>query len=108
MLDEIRSFFEALRGEPAPTWPEGVSPINPVTGENLQAVSELHWRLATQSLDELEIKIVGLYDAGEDEPALIDLMDEVVAIIRRKGELQGRVREIVQLLQTRGAQTARG
>jgi hypothetical protein len=32
MLDEIRSFFEELREEPAPAWPEGIPAIDPATG----------------------------------------------------------------------------
>jgi hypothetical protein len=31
--------------------------------------------------DDLETKIVDLYDAGGDEPELIDLIDEVVAML---------------------------
>jgi hypothetical protein len=108
MLDEIRMFFEELREAPAPTWPEGVPTINPATGEDLRAESELHWRLAMQFLDDLETKIVDLYDAGADVPAAIDLIDEVVAIIRRKDKSKElRVREIGQLMQKRGAQIAR-
>jgi hypothetical protein len=55
-----------------------------------------------QALDEMETKIVDLYDAGADVPAAIDLVDEVVAIIRRKDKPQDlRVKEIGQLLQKR-------
>jgi hypothetical protein len=104
MLDEIRSFFEELREEPAPTWPEGVSAIALATERDLRAESEHHWRLMMQSVDDLETKIVGLYEAGTDVPAAIDLIDEVVAIIRRNDKLpELRVREIGQLMQKRGA-----
>ena len=108
MLDEIRSFFEELREEPAPALPEGIPAIDPATGRDLRAESEHHWRLMMECGDDLETKIVDLYDAGADVPAAIDLIDEVVAIIRRKGEPhQTRVRDIGQLLQKRGAQIAR-
>jgi hypothetical protein len=102
MLGEIRSFFAELRDEPF-KWPEGVPAIDPVTGRDLRAESEHHWRLMMQSLDDLETKIVDLYDAGADVPAAIDLIDEVVAIIRRKVSPQERILEIGRLLQKRGA-----
>ena len=60
MLDEIRSFFAELRDAPATPWPEGVPEINLATGENLRALSELHWRLMMQSVDDLETKTVEL------------------------------------------------
>jgi hypothetical protein len=107
MLDEIRSFFEELREEPKPPWPEGVPAVNPATGEDLRTVSELHWRLMKECGDDLETKIVDLYRAGGNVPAMIDLIDEVVAIIRRKEKsLEVRVREIAQLMQTKTAQTS--
>jgi hypothetical protein len=59
-------------------------------------------------LDELEARIVEIYDAGADVPVAIELIDEVVAIIRWKSEPhEVRVREIGQLMQKRGAQIAR-
>jgi hypothetical protein len=98
MLNEIRSFFEKLREEPAPAWPEGVSAIGP-DGGDLRAESEHHWRLMMQSVDELEAKIVDLYDAGADAPVAIDLIDEVVAIIRRRDKPRDmRVQEIGRLM----------
>ena len=64
MLDEIRLFFEKLREEPAPAWPEGgVSVIGP-DGGDLRAESEQHWRLAMEAADKMEAKIIDLYDAG--------------------------------------------
>jgi hypothetical protein len=100
MLEEIRSFFEELRGPFR--WPEGLPAM--AAGMDLRAESERHWRLAMQYLDELEAKIVELYEAGADVPALIELIDEVVAIIRQKGEPHDvRVREIGRLMQARSA-----
>jgi hypothetical protein len=76
-----------------------VTPINPVTGEDLRAVSELHWRLVKQSVDNLGTKIVDLYNVSGDTPAMIDLIDEVVTIIRRKGVSRNkRVQEIGHLM----------
>jgi hypothetical protein len=106
MLEEIRSFFEELR-KPF-KWPENLSAIDPAAERELRAESERHWRLAMQYLDEMEAKIVDLYEVGADVPALIDLIDEVIAIIRRKDKPHElRVREIGQLMQKRGAQIAR-
>jgi hypothetical protein len=98
MLDEIRSFFEEQR---TPfKWPEGLPAV--VAGSDMRAESEKHWRLAMHYLDELEAKIVDLYDAGADIPAAIDIVDEIVAIIRRKSVPQDqRVREIGQLMRKR-------
>ena len=94
MLNEIRSFFEKLRQKPAPALPEGVSAIGS-DGGDLRAEPEHHWRLMMQSVDELEAKIVDLYDAGADDSAAIDLIDEVVVIIRRRDKPQDmRVQEI--------------
>ena len=71
-------------------------------GGDLRAESEQHWRLAMEAADKMEAKIIDLYDAGADVPAAIDLLDEVVAIIRRKDKPQDlRVKEIGQLLQKR-------
>jgi hypothetical protein len=104
MLNEIRAFFEELRNEPQLPWPEGVPAISPVTGEDMRARSNLHWQLAKQYGDDLETRLVDLYDAGADTPALIDLMDEVVAIIRRKDKPRDqRVREIGELMQKMAA-----
>jgi hypothetical protein len=102
MLGEIRSFFEKLREEPAPAWPKGVSAIGP-DGRDLRAESERHWRLAMEAADKMEVMIVDLYEAGADVPAAIDLIDEVVAIIRRKDKPRDlRVKEIGRLMEKWG------
>jgi hypothetical protein len=43
--------------------------IDPATGRDLRAESEHHWRLMMECGDDLETKIVDLYDAGADLPA---------------------------------------
>ena len=94
MLNETRSFFDEGR-RPAPKWPEDLPAISTVTGEDLRAQSERHWRLAMQYLDEIEAVIIGLYEEGADNSAAIDLRDGVVVIIRRKGEsYAARLKEI--------------
>ena len=101
MLDEIRSFFESLR-KPF-NWPESFPTTDPVVRE-LRAESEHHWRLSMHYLDETEAKIVEVYDAGGDVPATIDLIDEVVAVIRRKEKSpEQRFEEIARLLLARRA-----
>jgi hypothetical protein len=99
MLDEIRSFFREVGEEPAPTWPEGLSRIDPAE-RDLRAESELNWRLMMEGRYDLEFKIVDLYETRADVPAAIDLINEVIAIIRRNGEPRdARFREIWRLVQ---------
>jgi hypothetical protein len=108
MLDEIRQFFEELREQPRPRWPEGVPTIDLATGEDLRAVSESRWRFMMDCLDNLETTVIGIYNRGVDDPAAIDFIDELVAIIRRKGEPhQQRVEEIWQLARKRGPSISR-
>jgi len=104
MLDEIRTFFKEQR---APfKWPEGLPVI--AAGMDMRAESEKHWQLARYYLDEMEAKIIDLYDAGADNTAAIEIVDEVIAIIRRKGEPhQARVKAIGQLMLRRTVPNAR-
>jgi hypothetical protein len=103
MLEEIRSFFREVREEPAPTWPDCLSKIDPAE-RDLRVESELNWRLMMEARYDLEFKIVDLYDTRADVPAAIDLINEVIAIIRRNGEPRdARFREIWCLMQNSGA-----
>jgi hypothetical protein len=53
-----------------------------------------------EAADKMEAKIVELYEAGADVPAAIDLVDEVVAIIRRKDKPRDlRLKEIGRLIE---------
>jgi hypothetical protein len=98
MLEEIRRFFDEQRG-PMPKWPERLPAISPITGEDLQAESERHWRLVMQYLDEIEAVVIRLYEDGADDPAAIDLLDRVIANIRRKHETyETRLEEIWRLM----------
>jgi hypothetical protein len=98
MLEEIRRFFDEQRG-PQPKWPEHVPAISPITGEDLRAESERHWRLAMQYLDEIEAVVIGLYEDGADDPASIDVLDGVIATMRRKDETYAtRLKEIWRLM----------
>lgn len=98
MLEEIRRFFDEQRG-PSPKWPEHLPAISPITGEDLRAESEKHWRLAMECLDEFERKILLLHDAGGESTRAIGFLDDVMTIIRRKNEShQERSLEIGRLL----------
>jgi len=97
MLDEIRSFFEELRYPFS--WRPNPSQEGPFTDTELRAESERHWRLEMEAVDALETAVLHLYDAGTDDAAAIDLLDEVVVIVRRKDEQRElRFREIAELL----------
>ena len=98
MLEEIRRFFDEQRGPP-PKWPEHLPAISPITGEDLRAESEKHWRLAMECLDEFERRILLLHDAGGESTRAIGFLDDVMTIIRRKNEShQERSLEIGRLL----------
>jgi hypothetical protein len=68
MLADIRRFFDEQRGPP-PKWPEHLPAISPITGEDLQAESERHWRLAMRYLDEIEAVVIRLYEDGAHDPS---------------------------------------
>jgi hypothetical protein len=90
--DEIHSFFGKLRQEPF-RWPKNLQE------REARAEAELHWRLMLRSVDDMESKIIEKYDAGT-----IDLIDEVIAIIRRRSEsLAERAFKIARMLQRRNA-----
>jgi hypothetical protein len=98
MLEEIRRFFDEQRGAP-PKWPEHLPAISPITGEDLRAESERHWRLAMDCIDEFEATVLTLYDAGADNTRAIGFLDDVMTIIRRTSEShQERSLEIGRLL----------
>ena len=52
-----------------------------------------------QYLDEIEAVVIRLYEDGADDPAAIDLLDRVIANIRRKHETyETRLEEIWRLM----------
>jgi hypothetical protein len=101
MFEEIRPFFDRLRKQPQPEWPKNLSAIDPDFEMELLADSEKHWRLAMECLDEMEVAIVQIYDAGADDPVAIDLLDEIVSLIRGKGTDEVRLAKIAKLLRER-------
>ena len=92
MLDEIRSFFERLR-KPH-TWPEHLS-----AHSELRAESERYWRSSMESLDRMEEALIRIYKARGNDPAAIDVFDEIISIIRRKDiSNEDRLEDVGQLL----------
>jgi hypothetical protein len=52
-----------------------------------------------QYLDEIEAVVIGLYEDGADDPASIDVLDGVIATMRRKDETYAtRLKEIWRLM----------
>jgi len=96
MLDEIKSFFDQLRTPPE--WPDHLPSIDPITGVNLRAHVEKHHRLAMLALDKTEFHLLEIYRAGTDSVAAIDFLDRVIAIIRRDGSADERMRAIGRFL----------
>jgi hypothetical protein len=66
MLDEMHSFFEALR-KPA-EWPKNLSGLDPRREKELRAESEKHWHLAVEDLERLEAALIEVYEAGAEDP----------------------------------------
>jgi hypothetical protein len=96
MLDEVRSFFEALR-KPV-DWPKSFQRRDPRWQKEPRAESEKHRRLAVEDLDRLEAALIEVYEAGAEDLSATDFLDQVISIIRRKDKPAGdRVREIGNL-----------
>jgi hypothetical protein len=96
MLDEIKSFFDELRTPLE--WPDHFPSIDPITGVNLRAHVENHHRIAMLALDKTEFHLLEIYRVGTDSIAAIDFLDRVIAIIRRDGSADERMREIGRFL----------
>jgi hypothetical protein len=75
MLDEIHALFDQLRKPPA--WRDNLEVLDPQTIARTRAEFEKYWRLAMISLDELETKLIEIYEAGVDDPAALQVFDEV-------------------------------
>jgi len=97
MLDEIRSFFDGVR-KPFAWSPNDLSALDPSLVRELRATSEKHWHLAMEAADELEAKLMEIYDLGGDEPAAIGVLDRIMLIIRQKKSQDDRMLEIRNLL----------
>jgi hypothetical protein len=96
MLDEIKSFFDQLRTPLE--WPDHFPSIDPITGADLRAHVEKHHRVAMLALDKTEFHLLEIYRAGIDSTAAIDFLDRVIAIIRRDGSADERMRAIGRFL----------
>jgi|SRR5579871_894167 len=96
-LDEIRSYFEKLRRSiEEGTWPERRASSMPSDLEKaIRADLETSRRTQVELLTQFEGDIVFLYEACSDEPKAIDIIDSVVAVIRRGGSL-GEINRVLQ------------
>jgi len=94
MLDQIRSFFEEQR---TPfECPEEL--LLTAETDALRATCRAHWLIARDYLDQMEKTVLELYDAGAEDPAALDFVDKVVAIISQDGKTHNkRIDEILQL-----------
>jgi hypothetical protein len=72
--------------------------VAPILERELRAESEDHWDLGVERLDGLGTALVEIYEAGGEHPIKIDLLDQFVSIIRRKGRPDERAREIAKLM----------
>jgi benzoyl-CoA reductase/2-hydroxyglutaryl-CoA dehydratase subunit BcrC/BadD/HgdB len=81
-----------------------------VCSQRLRAESERYWRSSMESLDRMEEALIRIYKARGNDPAAIDVFDEIISIIRRKDKLDDeRVREIGELtLRLRGSRAPKG
>jgi hypothetical protein len=65
---------------------------------DFRAESEKHWDPVVGHLDGLGPALIEIYEAGAEHPIKIDLLDQVVSIIRRKKRPDERIREIAILM----------
>jgi hypothetical protein len=72
--------------------------VAPFFERELRAESENHWDLAVERLDGFGAALIEIYEAGAEHPFKIDLLDQFVSIIRRKGRPDERAREIAKLV----------
>jgi hypothetical protein len=82
MLEEIQVFIDRLRNQKPPpitdisaTWPEMDRWLRVEQAKAHQGMLD--------TADELEERLRALYEIGADSPYAIDLLDQVVAVIRR-------------------------
>jgi hypothetical protein len=64
----------------------------------LRTESEKHCGQVVPHLDWLGTALVEMYDAGAEHAVKMELLDQVVSIIRRKRRLDERLREIASLI----------
>ncbi len=101
MIDEIRSFMEELRRPSGP--PQNYASLPPGWYESLLADYQTHTRLMIESVDKIDDALTVIYNAGADDPVAVDVLDQVVAIIRKRGESPNeRMRQIANLLKELG------
>jgi len=72
--------------------------LPPFSECELRVESENYRDLAVERLDGFGTALIEIYEAGAEHPIKIDLLDQFVSIIRRKGGSDERAREIAKLM----------
>ena len=72
--------------------------VAPSLRPELGVEPEKRWRPAVGPLNGLGTALIEIYEADAEHPIKIDLLDQVVSIIRRKKGPDERVREIADLM----------
>jgi hypothetical protein len=83
VLDEIQAFIDRLRNQKPPpitdisaTWPEMDKSLREDQAKAHQGMLEAAERIGEN--------LTNLYEIGADDPEAIDVLDQAVAVIRRK------------------------
>jgi hypothetical protein len=74
------------------------TPANASLARTFRAESENHWGPVAGRLNGLGPALIKIYEASEEHPTKIDLLDQVVSIIRRQKKPDERLREIAILM----------
>jgi hypothetical protein len=77
-------------------------------GCELRAESDKHCGPVAGRLDGLGTALIEMYETGAEHPTKIDLLDQVVSIIRRKKRSDERIRDIANLMRATGKQMRHG
>jgi hypothetical protein len=84
VIGDIREFIDRLRNQQAPAL-QDVSSIDPEFDKRLREAHQGAVQGMLDAVDGIEERLLGLYEAGADNPAAIGALDEAMAIIRRAG-----------------------
>lgn len=97
MLEEIQAFIDRLRDQKPPPIKD-ISAIWPEMDQSLREDQARADQAMLAAADEIEDHLRALYEDGADSPDAIDLLDQVVAIIRRTELTDSqRIRELAVL-----------
>lgn len=97
MLDEIEFFFDELR---TPfDLPEDLMAVDPETGGTLPFTARDCWTAAMAALDDIEARLLRLYEFSAVSPSTSEFLDRVIAIMRRSSPPDERMSAIGRLFQ---------